>query len=250
MSNEGKEGVSGKDASSDYDERMEDVATPAPAIDLSNNVQARIQNPLHGIPRNTLMKRVENFTREKGLEDKIDLFRKGALLAQSQKGFETMAELSESEKELLRRETTHRWSQPRDLYLTVIVLFAARGLPAFLPFFFRGWDQTGSNGANLSFPQALGISQDAGNPRASVNEWIVGVINAGPYLGSSLIGCWLTDPLNHYFGRRGTLFWCGVFCTLSVIGQAVSQTWPQLLVRPSATTLKVRLNQSSSFVYT
>lgn len=42
MSNEGKERVSGKDASSDYDERMEDVATPAPAIDLSNNVQARL----------------------------------------------------------------------------------------------------------------------------------------------------------------------------------------------------------------
>lgn len=54
------------------------------------------------------MKRVEKFTREKGLEDKIDLFRKGALLAQSQKGFETMAELSESEKELLRRETTRQ----------------------------------------------------------------------------------------------------------------------------------------------
>lgn len=39
-----------------------------------------------------------------------------------------------------------------------------------------GWDQTGSNGANLSFPQALGI---AGSARG---EWIVGLINSIIYL--------------------------------------------------------------------
>ena len=53
-----------------------------------------------------------------------------------------------------------------------------------------------------------------------------------PYIASSLLGCWLTDPLNHFFGRRGTLFWCGIFCTFSVIGQGFAQTWPQLFVRP------------------
>ena len=52
-----------------------------------------------------------------------------------------------------------------------------------------------------------------------------------PYIASCLIGCWLTDPLNHFFGRRGTLFWCGIFCTFSVIGSALAQTWPQLFVR-------------------
>ncbi|KAH9475509.1 Arabinose-proton symporter [Psilocybe cubensis] len=221
MSSEAKQTASENGATSSYDEHIDDVET-AKAIDLSNNVQARIQNPLHGIPRDKLMKQVDKFVRDHGLEDKNDLFRKGALLAQSQKGFETMDELSESDKEVLRRETTHRWSQPRDLYLTVIICSLAAAV--------QGWDQTGSNGANLSFPDALGISQDPANPRASINEWIVGVINSGPYIGSSLIGCWLTDPLNHYFGRRGTLFWCGLFCTLTVIGQAVSQTWPQLLV--------------------
>lgn len=43
----------------------------------------------------------------------------------------------------------------------------------------RGWDQTGSNGANLSFPDALGISTNASDPNAKTNAWIVGVINAG-----------------------------------------------------------------------
>lgn len=51
-----------------------------------------------------------------------------------------------------------------------------------------------------------------------------------PYLGSAFLGCWLTDPLNHYLGRRGTLFFCGIFCIVSVIGSGFCQTWPQLLV--------------------
>jgi hypothetical protein len=43
----------------------------------------------------------------------------------------------------------------------------------------RGWDQTGSNGANLIFPQVLGIPTTAGSPNANVNQWIVGIINSG-----------------------------------------------------------------------
>ena len=43
----------------------------------------------------------------------------------------------------------------------------------------RGWDQTGSNGANLIFPQVLGIPTADGAPNASVNQWIVGIINSG-----------------------------------------------------------------------
>jgi len=70
----------------------------------------RIQNPLHGIPRDVLMKQVESFTKEKGLEDKVDLFKKGALLAQSPKDFESFAELTEDDKEVIRRETTRNYS--------------------------------------------------------------------------------------------------------------------------------------------
>jgi len=43
----------------------------------------------------------------------------------------------------------------------------------------RGWDQTGSNGANLSFPQEFGIASEPGTNRVTRNDWIVGVINAG-----------------------------------------------------------------------
>ena len=29
------------------------------------------------------------------------------------------------------------------------------------------------------------------------------MVNAGPYIGSAFIGCWISDPVNNYFGRRG-----------------------------------------------
>ncbi|KXN90183.1 Putative polyol transporter 1 [Leucoagaricus sp. SymC.cos] len=190
--------------------------------DFVNNLSARIQNPLHGIPKEKLLSQVEDFAREKGMEDITTLLQKGALIAQNPSQFESMPELDEEDKVIIRRETTHKWSQPRDLYYTVILCSIAAAV--------QGWDQTGSNGANLSFPDEFGISTHASNPDAAKNEWIVGVINAGPYIASALIGCWLTDPLNHWLGRRGTIFISGIFCTVTVIGSACTQTWPQLFV--------------------
>ena len=51
-----------------------------------------------------------------------------------------------------------------------------------------------------------------------------------PYIAACLCGCWLTDPLNNLLGRRGAIFISAIFCTLSVIGAACSQTWQQLFV--------------------
>ncbi|KAJ7594732.1 hypothetical protein C8J56DRAFT_927508 [Mycena floridula] len=191
-------------------------------IDLVNNVNARIQNPLHGIPKEKLFQQVEQFTREKGLEEHTTLFKKGALLAQSPKAFEELVELDEADKAAIRRETTHKWSQTKSLYLTVVLCSLAAAV--------QGWDQTGSNGANLSFPDEFGISTSLSDPDHASHEWIVGLVNSGPYIGASLLGCWLTDPLNNFLGRRGTIFFCGIFCTFSVIGSAFSKTWQQLLV--------------------
>ena len=89
----------------------------------------------------------------------------------------------------------------------------------------RDWDQTGSNGANLSFPEAFHINRKDG-----IDPWIVGFINAAPYLAAALFGCWMSDPLNFPLGRRTTIFIAGTFCLLSVIGSGLSQTWVQLLV--------------------
>jgi len=98
-----------------------------------------------------------------------------------------------------------------------------------LPLRYKG-DQTGSNGANLSFPVEFNIDPNDPGAAGERNQWIVGVINSAPYIAASIVGCWITDPLNNLFGRRGAIFFCAVFCTVSVIGSGFAQTWPQLFV--------------------
>ena len=58
----------------------------------------------------------------------------------------------------------------------------------------QGWDQTGSNGANLSWPVDFDVPDiipKGEEPIPGVdydkNTWIVGVVNAGPYLGSAFL---------------------------------------------------------------
>jgi MFS family permease len=91
----------------------------------------------------------------------------------------------------------------------------------------QGWDQTGSNGANLGFPVEFGIPEDPGpgvsELQAQSNQWIVGLVNSGPYFGAAFFGCWLNDPMNNWLGRRGTIFISAVFCLITPIGSAVSQ---------------------------
>ena len=43
-------------------------------------------------------------------------------------------------------------------------------------------------------------------------------------------GCWLSHPLNHRVGRRGTIMFAAWFCFLPVLGSAFTQTWVQLFV--------------------
>ena len=81
----------------------------------------RIKNPLAGIPKAQLLSDVEQFAKEKDMTDISDLLKKGALVAQDPPSFETIKELDEDEKIALRREITHKWSQPRVLYLTIIL---------------------------------------------------------------------------------------------------------------------------------
>lgn len=45
-----------------------------------------------------------------------------------------------------------KWRQPGPLIFTVVLCSLAAAV--------QGWDQTGSNGANLSFPKEFGILED------------------------------------------------------------------------------------------
>lgn len=154
------------------------------------------------------------------MTDALPLLRKGALVAQDPANYEDIdgaEKLDELEVEALRNEVLHKWKQPLALYVTIITCSIGAAV--------QGWDQTGSNGANLSFPIEFGIGSSSNK-----DSLLVGLVNSGPYVGSAFLGCWIADPLNHYLGRRGTIFVAAVFCFLTVIGSAFTQTWPQLLI--------------------
>ena len=112
------------------------------------------------------------------MTEHIPLLKKGALVAQDPPAFESVQELEELEREALRNEVLHKWRQPRSLYLTVILCSVGAAV--------QGWDQTGSNGANLSWPLAFGVP-DSGPNKTARNGWIVGVVNAGPYIASAFM---------------------------------------------------------------
>ena len=87
----------------------------------STNVNAKLANPLSGIPQDQLMADASAFAAEYGLGHIEKELQKGALVAQEPTSFENISILSEDDKAVLRRELTHRWSQPGQLYYLVIL---------------------------------------------------------------------------------------------------------------------------------
>ncbi|KAK2040663.1 hypothetical protein LZ31DRAFT_633902 [Colletotrichum somersetense] len=210
------EGEKITDVSGHHEERG--TGQPDP-VELSRNIEAKIKNPLEGIGYDQLMRDVEVFCRDHDLQEEIPVFRKGALVAQDPEGYESIGgaeALDEAEIKALREEVTHKWRLPAKLYLTIITCSIGAAV--------QGWDQTGTNGANIFFPAEYGIESNSTRDRL-----ILGLVNAGPYIGSALCGCWLSDPLNHYFGRRGVIFFSAHFCIWPLIGSAFSHNWQQQL---------------------
>ncbi|KAK0533014.1 hypothetical protein OC834_002392 [Tilletia horrida] len=191
-------------------------ASPEGEVDR-NKLSARLANPLEGLSREQLLENATQFCREHGLEDHIADIRKGALVAQDPLCFEELPDLDEQDREYLRREMTHRWSHPRQLYLMTIMCSVAAAV--------QGMDESVINGALLFFPKQFGI--DSGSER---DEWIVGLIGAAPYICCAFLGCWLTAPLNNWFGRRGAIFITAIFSALTCFWQGVTNSWEHLFV--------------------
>ncbi|KAF9698407.1 hypothetical protein EKO04_003880 [Ascochyta lentis] len=194
---------------------------------LTTNTTGEIRNPLVVVSRGDLMEDVEKFVTTNGLDGILPLLQKGALAAQSPAAIESLAELDDNDREIFRRELTHRWKQPKMLYYSIILNSIAAAI--------QGWDQTGSNGANLSFPDAFGIDEGPDGPCALAgtcerNQWLVGFINSCTYFAIFLFAGWISDPLNNWFGRRKTIFIAAVISLCAPIGIALTQNWQQLIV--------------------
>ncbi|CAG7932711.1 unnamed protein product [Penicillium olsonii] len=75
----------------------------------------------------------------------------------------------------------------------------------------RGWQQSTINGSSLlNWEGELNLNHDK-------HQLLIGFINAAPWLSGSLIGTWLSDPLQDHFGRRPALFIAAIFCVVLVI---------------------------------
>ncbi|THW76762.1 hypothetical protein D6D17_10408 [Aureobasidium pullulans] len=122
-----------------------------------------------------------------------------------------------------------KWGfQPRALLIAV----ACNSIAAAV----QGWDQTGTNGANLFWPDDFGISiADCGSKDAlkdrecGKNSLLVGLVNAAPYIIITLFAWWISDPLNHYLGRRKTIFLGAMLSLIAPLASSVTQNWSQLL---------------------
>lgn len=180
--------------------------------DFKHNANARVRNPLTGIPKTELQHQVDGFCREFGFQDELDTFQKAALVAQRPDEIEVIEELSEDDKHWLRRETTKRWDLPWTMYFCIGIVSIGSAI--------QGWDNTGANGANLSYPQEFGIAD---------RPWLIGVINASPTL-FGLISAWAADPVNYIFGRRGTIFLTNLFVVFPVLAQGFTQNWEGMMI--------------------
>ena len=117
---------------------------------------------------------VEVFAEEKNLVEHLPILRKGALVAQNPAAVDQIdgdEKLSDEELTILDNEITHKWRMPFRLFLTIATCSIGAAV--------QGWDQTGSNGANLFFPDYYGIGDNSLMSRITV-----GIVNAGPYIGT------------------------------------------------------------------
>ncbi|GAA5999485.1 sugar porter family MFS transporter [Rhodotorula paludigena] len=199
-----------------------------------------LDNPLSGISMDRLEAMGRAFAREKGLEKFETDFAKGAQAAQDPTVYD-LPLLSDEDKEILRREVTHKWDQPKTLWFLVICCSAAAAV--------QGMDESVANGATLFWPVAFGLDTSNGAVNADQHSWLVGLVNGAPYLCCAVLGCWLTAPVNKLLGRRGAMFGATLISFLGCIWSALTSSWPHLFVARLFLGLGIGINSSTVPVF-
>ncbi|KAJ6064040.1 Major facilitator superfamily domain general substrate transporter [Penicillium canescens] len=179
-----------------------------------------IDNPLVHQEYPQLEAEVELFHVRLKLESVVDLqtLIKGAKIAKQPWGHHTL-ELTPAELQTINEENSENslsFLSTRGLLVTIMATACAA--------ITQGWQQSTINGSVLlNWQDDLGLDLDH-------DPLLIGFINAAPWLSGSLIGTWLSDPLQEKFGRRPALFIAAVFCVALVIGTARCNSWESLLV--------------------
>lgn len=181
---------------------------------------AMLENPLAGYSPDQLAQRGESFCKQHGFADEEDIraFRLGAMIAGNMNKYDAVDGLTDREREVLGREITHKWSNPSVLYAVITVCSLCAVV--------QGMGETVVNGAQIFYKKQFGIGDD--NSRRDL--WLVGLVNAAPYICCALAGCWLTEPLNKRFGRRGTVFISCLISATACFWQAFTNTWWHMFI--------------------
>ncbi|KAF9694492.1 hypothetical protein EKO04_007324 [Ascochyta lentis] len=191
-----KTGQSRDDPQAEIFEKRENTARGVFDSGEKATISGKFENPLAGIPKHKLFEDVEDFCKKYDMMDKLETMKKGALVSQAPHHVHSISELNQEDHAVLEYEAKHKWSQPWTLYfLTVMCSLGAAT---------QGMDETCNAGAVAYWPDQLGVSD---LPNAT---YIEGLIVGAPYLACAVLGCWLNEPLNRWFARRGTI-WISCF---------------------------------------
>lgn len=217
----------GSDVESKHDEplRGQSFSSQAQAAEFERKkMNALLANPLRGYSHAQLRQMGKEYALEHALVEPEDMraFQIGAVLAQNPKAWEKVEGLTEEEKAVLTKEQTHRWSQPRLLYLVIVLCSTCAAV--------QGMDETVVNGAQTFYFPQFGIDDPQGTRKYGRDTWLQGLVNSAPYLCCAFIGCWLTIPFNNWFGRRGTIFITCTFSALACFWQAFTNAWWSMFV--------------------
>ncbi|MCJ1372883.1 hypothetical protein MMC20_004109 [Loxospora ochrophaea] len=183
------------------------------------NANAKLANPLAGYSHAELRAMGAEYVNKYqiGDEDDIRAFEIGACLAQDPTKYDSIQGVTVEEADVLRKEFVNRWSQPKLMYLVIILCSTCAAV--------QGMDETVVNGAQIFYGAQFGIGGQ--DPRST---WLLGLLNSAPYFCCAFIGCWLTVPYNNLFGRRGTIFITCTFSALACFWQAFSNTWWHMFI--------------------
>ncbi|XDG03259.1 hypothetical protein ABKA04_002874 [Annulohypoxylon sp. FPYF3050] len=214
-----KDGVSGEKKVSDNSDvsraEIEDRVSKDNILDegVKHRLEAsaKLEHPLAGLTTEQLGQRGEEFCAKHGFtnEEDIRAFRLGAIIAGNMNKYDTVDGLTDREKLVLDRELTHKWSNPSMLYAVIVICSLCAAV--------QGMDETVVNGAQGFYKKQFGIDDSSSSRTA-------------PYICCAFVGCWLTEPMNKAFGRRGTVFISCLISTLACFWQAFTNTWWHMFI--------------------
>ncbi|OJJ29783.1 hypothetical protein ASPWEDRAFT_177523 [Aspergillus wentii DTO 134E9] len=181
---------------------------------LHSHQTRRNRNPLKDRTPEELEDDVRNFHQRLELGDvlDLDLLLRAARIARDPT--DHVPGITPAEEKTIRSESESEfYQQTKDLKVTILAMACAA--------ITQGWQQSTINVTSMDWQIEFGQTD---------NALLAGLVDAAPWLSGSLLGTWLSDPLQEgRYGRRPALFISAIFCAACVLGSARCRTWQQLL---------------------